>query len=145
MQEVVTYRGAVYTWHCDQIGHMNVMHYTGKFDEANWNLLLMLGVSPSYMRDSGCGMAAVEQRFAYKRELLAGDLVEVRTQVVEVGEKVVRFVHRMHNAETGVLAATCEAVGIHVDRTQRKACPFPAAIRAAAERFLVDGETQAAA
>jgi acyl-CoA thioesterase FadM len=32
-----TYRGTVYPWHCDHIGHMNVMWYVGKFDEATWN------------------------------------------------------------------------------------------------------------
>jgi len=25
----VTYRGTVYPWHCDHIGHMNVMWYSG--------------------------------------------------------------------------------------------------------------------
>ena len=30
---VETYRGAVYPWHCDHVGHMNVMWYVGKFDE----------------------------------------------------------------------------------------------------------------
>lgn len=39
----VTYKGAVYPWQCDHIGHMNVMWYVGKFDEANWNFLLHLG------------------------------------------------------------------------------------------------------
>ena len=33
---VETYRGAVYPWHCDHMGHMNVMWYVGKFDEATW-------------------------------------------------------------------------------------------------------------
>jgi acyl-CoA thioesterase FadM len=28
---VETYRGAVYPWHCDHMGHMNVMWYVGKF------------------------------------------------------------------------------------------------------------------
>jgi len=26
-QHVMTYRGTVYPWHCDQMGHMNVMWY----------------------------------------------------------------------------------------------------------------------
>src|SRR6185295_20168046 len=38
MSGLLTYRGAVYPWHCDHMGHMNVMWYVGKFDEANWNL-----------------------------------------------------------------------------------------------------------
>ena len=42
---VETYRGTVYPWHCDHMGHMNVMWYVGKFDEATWNLFALLGLS----------------------------------------------------------------------------------------------------
>src|SRR3954452_23114384 len=31
---LLTYKGAIYPWHCDHMGHMNVMWYVGKFDEA---------------------------------------------------------------------------------------------------------------
>jgi hypothetical protein len=34
----ITYRGVVHQWHCDHMGHMNVMWFVGKFDEATWNL-----------------------------------------------------------------------------------------------------------
>jgi acyl-CoA thioester hydrolase len=34
MPDVLTYRGTIYPWHCDHMGHMNVMWYVGKFDEA---------------------------------------------------------------------------------------------------------------
>ena len=40
-----TYRGAIYPWQCDHMGHMNVMWYVGKFDEATWNLFAALGVT----------------------------------------------------------------------------------------------------
>jgi hypothetical protein len=39
----LTYRGTVYPWQCDHLGHMNVMWYVGKFDEASWQLLATLG------------------------------------------------------------------------------------------------------
>ena len=55
---------------------MNIMWYVGKFDEANWNLFAGIGLTPSYLRRSGRGMAAVQQNISYKRELLAGDIVE---------------------------------------------------------------------
>jgi acyl-CoA thioester hydrolase len=29
MSTLITYRGAVYPWHCDHRGHMNVMWYVG--------------------------------------------------------------------------------------------------------------------
>ena len=55
----VTYKGAVYPWQCDHIGHMNVMWYVGKFDEANWNFLATLGLTPTYFAEQHRGMAAV--------------------------------------------------------------------------------------
>ena len=79
METDATYRGTVYPWQCDHVGHMNIMWYVGKFDEANWNLFARLGLTPSYLRESGRGMAAVQQNITYKRELLAGDIVEVRS------------------------------------------------------------------
>ena len=32
----ITYRGGVYPWHSDHMGHMNVIGYVGKFDEASY-------------------------------------------------------------------------------------------------------------
>lgn len=126
---LVTYKGCVYPWHCDHIGHMNIMWYVGKFDEANWNLFAQLGMTPTYLRGEMRGMAAVQQTITYKHELIAGDIIEVRSQVLEVREKSLRFVHAMHNAETDILAAQCEIVGVHMDRSARKAVPFPPSLR----------------
>ena len=56
--QTITYKGVVYSWQCDQMGHMNVTWYTGKFDEATWNLLAELGITSTYIRDQQCGMAA---------------------------------------------------------------------------------------
>jgi acyl-CoA thioester hydrolase len=135
-----TYRGTVYPWHCDHVGHMNVMWYVGKFDEATWNLIARLGLTPSYLRESGRGMAAVQQNISYKRELLAGDLVEITSNVVEIRDKSIRFLHEMRNAETGEIAATCELTGVHTDRQTRKSVPFAPVIRNAALRCLSPAE-----
>ena len=83
----VTYRGTVYPWHCDHIGHMNVMWYSGNFDEATWQLLAKLGLTRAHFREHGTGMAAVEQNITYKRELHAGDIVTVRSSVLEINRK----------------------------------------------------------
>ena len=120
METDATYRGTVYPWQCDHVGHMNIMWYVGKFDEANWNLFARLGLTPSYLRESGRGMAAVQQTITYKRELLAGDIVEVRSRLLEIRDKSIRFLHEMRNAETGEIAAACEFVGVHMDRQARK-------------------------
>jgi acyl-CoA thioester hydrolase len=131
-----TYRGTVYPWQCDHVGHMNIMWYVGKFDEANWNLFARFGLTPSYLRQSNRGMAAVQQNITYKRELLAGDIVEIRSRLLELREKSIRFVHEMRDAETGEVAAICEITGVHMDRHARRATPFADAIRLAASRHL---------
>jgi acyl-CoA thioester hydrolase len=129
MSGEVTYRGAVYPWHCDHVGHMNVMWYVGKFDEATWNFFAGLGLTPAYLRDAGRGMAAVQQNITYRRELLAGDVVEVSTSLREIGNRSIRFVHEMRDAVTGEVAAVCELTGVHLDRQARKSVAFTDAIR----------------
>lgn len=96
-EPIITYRGVVYPWQCDHMGHMNVMWYVGKFDEATWQLLASIGATPSRLRDEGFGLAAVEQHIQYKRELRAGDLLTVRSSILEVREKSIRFTHEMTN------------------------------------------------
>jgi acyl-CoA thioester hydrolase len=77
----ITYRGAVYPWQCDHVGPMNVMWYVGKFDEATWQYFATFGLTPSFLREQGRGMAAVQQNITYKRELRPGDVVTVRAVV----------------------------------------------------------------
>ena len=125
---IETYRGAVYPWHCDQMGHMNVMWYVGKFDEATWNLFAAMGVTAKFLKDNRRGMAAVQQNITYKRELLAGDTVVIRSAFVEVREKLAKFVHEMRHAVTGEVSAICVLTGVHIDSQTRKSCPFPAEI-----------------
>lgn len=66
MSKLVTYMGTVYPWQCDHIGHMNVMWYVGKFDEATWTFFHHLGVTPTYLRQANRGMAAVQQTIQYR-------------------------------------------------------------------------------
>ena len=127
----VTYKGAVYPWQCDHIGHMNVMWYVGKFDEANWNFLATLGLTPTYFAEQRRGMAAVQQNIAYRHELLAGNIVEVRSRALDIGDKSLRLLHEMWNAETQELSASCELTVVHMDRQERKALSFPEPVRVA--------------
>jgi acyl-CoA thioester hydrolase len=133
---IVTYRGAVYASHCDHIGHMNIASYGAKFDEANWVLFCEIGLTPSYLRGERYGMAGVQQNIAYSKELFAGDVIEIRSAVLEIAEKRLRVRHEMRNIETGELAASCEITAVHLDKQAHASCAFPAAVRAAAEALL---------
>jgi acyl-CoA thioester hydrolase len=119
----VTYRGTIYPWQCDHMGHMNVMWYVGKFDEASWQLLSALGLTRARFRNESAAMAAVEQRIDYKRELYAGDIVTIRSTVLEVKDKAVRFIHEMRNDATGEVAAVTVTVGVTSTRLPEERVP----------------------
>ena len=128
-ESLLTYRGTVYPWHCDHMGHMNVMWYVGKFDEATWQLLAAVGLTAARLRQDGMGMVAVEQHIEYKRELLAGDLLTIHSSVQEVREKSLIFVHEMTNQETQELAARTTLTGVCIDTATRRGRALPADIR----------------
>jgi acyl-CoA thioester hydrolase len=133
---LLTYRGAVYPAHCDHMGHMNVASYVAKFDEATWQLLSAIGLNRSRLRDEKIGMAGVEQHIEYKRELFAGDVVTVRSTVLEVRDKVLRFAHEMKKDDTGEVAATMVVIAVHLDTVSRKARAFPGDVRDRASSMI---------
>ena len=121
----VTYRGAVYPWHCDHMGHMNVMWYTGKFDEASWSLLSAVGLTRSFLDDRGHGLAAVQQNITYKREVKAGDIISVGSGVLDIQDKIIRVFHEMRNVETREVAAFATITAVYMDLGMRRAIPIP--------------------
>ena len=123
----LTYRGTVYPWQCDHMGHMNVMWYTGKFDEASRQFFGWLGLMPAWLNEAGRGMAAVEQLTEYRRELHPGELISIHTSLVEIKPKAIRFRHEMQrdgHIDDSVAVSTLTAV--HLDAAARKAAAFPA-------------------
>lgn len=126
---IETYRGVVYPNQLDHMGHMNVQWYISKFDEGTWHFLSILGITSEYIRTTNKGMAALEQRIKYKAEVMVGDLLFIKTQPLEMTEKVIRFIHYMYNAETGQEVASNESIGVHFDRITRKSCPLPTNVK----------------
>lgn len=140
MIAATTYFGTVYPAECDHMGHLNVAHYVAKFDVATWNLFFNLGVTREDMDAENYAVAAVEQKIAYRRELMPGDMIEVRSRMLEVKEKTIRFIHEMIHRESGQIAATSEYVTVCLDRAQRKAKPYPEAVLAKARGLVVSNQ-----
>lgn len=134
---IETYRGVVYPSQIDHMGHMNVQWYAAKFDEATWHLFSAVGITNKYIQDHQRGMAALEQSTKYKSEAIAGDLLAIKSHIVEVTDKTLRFLHVMHNAETEKEVATSELLAVHLDRLKRKSCIFPKNIKVKCEKFIV--------
>jgi acyl-CoA thioester hydrolase len=129
MESMLTYKGTVFPWHCDEMGHMNVMWYVGKFDEATRHFFHELGITPAVVREHKRGMAAVEQTIQYKRELQAGDIVSVPSVLLEIKDRSVRFAHEMRKVDTGEIAATTTLTAVHFDIVARRSCAFPDSVK----------------
>jgi len=123
-----TYSGVVYPWHCDHVGHMNVMHYMAKFDEATWFFFNRIGLTRDFLAGHRRGMAAVEQRIAYQRELRAGDALLIETSLLEVRARVLRFAHRMRVPEAPETCALMMQTTVHLDLERRKSVALPDAV-----------------
>jgi acyl-CoA thioester hydrolase len=74
-------------------------------------------------------MVAVERTVKYRRELLAGDIIAVRSSVIEVKDRTIGSEHEMRKADSGGIAATTTLTGVHIDTVVRRACAFPASVR----------------
>jgi acyl-CoA thioester hydrolase len=131
-----TYRGVAYPWVMDHMGHMNVASYTARFDEATWHFLAHLGLTPSFFKDNDRGAVAADQKTQYKREVNAGGLLHITSELRELGRKSIQFTHRMYDSENGELVATTELVGVYFDTAARKSVALPDSVYEAARAFM---------
>jgi acyl-CoA thioester hydrolase len=138
---LLTHRGVVYPGQCDHMGHLNVMYYAAKFDEATWQMFVAIGLTPTYQRQHNLGIAAVRQETAYRRELLPGDVLSIRTAILEIRPLRIRFYHEMLNDETGEVASASIITGLLLDARTRKPVPFPAQILEHGKELILEVTT----
>ncbi|MHB8263510.1 MAG: acyl-CoA thioesterase [Acidimicrobiales bacterium] len=135
-KRIPTFIGVVYPDQVDHMGHMNVRHYVGMFDQATWVFFARMGITGRYMREAGVGMAAVAEHIEYRRELFPGDTVTVYTELLQVTNSSCQFKHTMTCEEDGEVAATAELTGVHINRSAHRSRPFPLEVRSAFEAIL---------
>jgi acyl-CoA thioester hydrolase len=135
------YRGVVFPWMCDHIGHMNVRWYAHHFDDGGFHLWSMVGLSQREMRERGTQVVVAQTTIKYIRELKAGDLILIRAGITKVGEKSVVHVAKMYNADTNVYSAWEETVEVFFDPVARRAAPMPADFRERLTAAIVDPES----
>ncbi len=137
MKKFLTYKGAVMTWECDSNGHMNVMYYINKFENAGRNLSLEMGTSK--MMSTEMGFVVVEQTIKYMKEVFEDDLLYVESSLVSFSNKALIMRHEMYNGLTKELVSTMDVVGVLFDKINRKAIPIPEERKETLEK-MVKGE-----
>ena len=96
-----------------------------------------VGNTPEAMKKSNRRIAIVRQGFQYLQELRGGQLVVIRSGFVAVGQKHMRFQHRMFDAVSGKMVATSDCTAVEASLKTGRAVALPAAHRKAAEAHLV--------
>ena len=134
---VHTFKGAVLASEYDFASHMNSRMYVSRFDQATWFLLHAIGVTPASMKLRNLRVAIVRQNYQFLEELRGGELVEIKSGFLAVGEKYFRFLHQMYDDETGKMVATCDSVAVQASLETGKSIPMTAELQEKAKRYLV--------
>lgn len=109
----------------DIMGHVNIRHYLGLFDEGGWKFFESVGMSEKYYRENQAGGFALRQFITYVNEVRIGETVAVHTRLLARSEKRIHFMGFLVNESTQKIAATLEALGTHADMKTRRTSPYP--------------------
>ena len=108
------------TWECDSNGHMNVMYYINKYENAGRNFDLDLGLTTLLSEEKETvGMVVVEQKIQYLKEAFEDDLLYVMSELNAVGNKSITMTHKMYNGHTKEHIGTMNLVCVLFDKVNR--------------------------
>ncbi|MGW3148133.1 MULTISPECIES: acyl-CoA thioesterase [Streptomyces] len=124
MSEPYSVRVTVRGYETDVQGHLNQAVYVNYAEHARWSLLKDAGVSQAQLAGRGVGPVALETTIRYRRELLAGDEVDVTCEFEWGTGKTFRIRQEIRKAD-GTVAAELTAVGGIMDLKARKLVADP--------------------
>jgi acyl-CoA thioester hydrolase len=104
----VTVRG----YETDVQGHLNQAVYLNYAEHARWSLLRAAGIGQADLIGKGVGPVALETTVRFKRELVAGDEVEVTCAFDWDGGKTFRFEQTIRKTDGTVAAEITAVVGL---------------------------------
>ncbi|MEV1068478.1 acyl-CoA thioesterase [Streptomyces sp. NPDC050263] len=124
MSEPFSVRVTVRGYETDVQGHLNQSVYINYAEHARWALLQAAGITQAGLIGKGVGPVALETTIRYRRELLAGDEVDV-TCVFEWGSgKTFRIQQTVLKAD-GTVSAELTSVGGLLDLEKRRMVENP--------------------
>ncbi|MFD9318655.1 acyl-CoA thioesterase [Streptomyces sp. NPDC060053] len=124
MSEPFSVRITVRGYETDVQGHLNQSVYINYAEHARWSLLQAAGITQAGLRAKGVGPVALETTIRYRRELLAGDEVDVTCVFEWGGGKTFRIRQTISKAD-GTVSAELTSVGGLLDLTERRMVADP--------------------
>lgn len=130
-----TFRGVVFPWHCDMMGHMSVQHQMPLLDNAVFHLLGEFGPSTETVGGHRFGWADVAHEIRYRHEINAGDLLVLKSGILSVGKTSLRHRTLMFRRSDGLACTILEGVTVRFDLDVRTAAPLEERHRRIAARL----------
>lgn len=121
MPEILEYHEVVRDEWIDYNGHLSEPFYVMVFGFATTNMMDVTGMGPDYRDTTGNSLYTVEAHVRYLREVGPGAKLLVKTTMIAVKPRTLRFCHEMLVDETVV--ATEELLAVHI--SAGSASPFP--------------------
>ncbi|HMH50573.1 MAG TPA: thioesterase family protein [Candidatus Acidoferrum sp.] len=118
------YRDVVRPEWIDSNQHMNVGYYLVAFDLATDEFMRWIGLGQDYRRARAVTTFCLEAHVTYHREVRQGDPLRFTTQLLGHDAKRLHYIHVMHHARDGYVAATNELMSLHVALATRRSTPM---------------------
>ena len=128
---IETHIGAIQTWECDVMGHLNVRFYVSRASEGLAILAHELGV------DGDLRLQPLDHHIRFLRELRPGTPIRVFAGIAALRETSLQVYLEIRNAATDVPAATFIADTVLLDEAGDRVA-LPAAVADRARRLAVD-------
>ena len=124
------YRDIVRPEWIDANDHMNVGYYLVVFDLATDEFMRWVGLGQEYRRTREVTTFCLEAHVTYHKEVRQGDPLRFTTQLLGHDAKRLHYIHAMHHAIDGHVAATNELMSLHVAAATRRSTPMGADVLA---------------
>lgn len=126
---VETYRGVVAPVDCDHLGHMNVQHYFRAVSDGMYSLMATVGLDLDAITARQMSFAVVHADTDFMAELVAGDVIALRSAVETIGRKSVEFRHELINVTSGQTVMSTKFKCVLLDLEKRQATEIPTDVR----------------
>ncbi|MEM7344414.1 MAG: thioesterase family protein [Chloroflexota bacterium] len=103
----------------DYNNHMNEGYYGVAFGHVTDAFMDYIGLHETYRTRTRCTIYTVETHIHFLRELKESSPLRFTTQLLGYDAKRFHLIHMMYHAEEGYLAATMEAMMLHVNDEPR--------------------------
>jgi acyl-CoA thioesterase FadM len=138
MSWLETYRGTVYRWDVVTVDHFTVAYYFERFEDATLGLNHALGLDPGSLTGTGRACVTLGCHVRYLRELRVGDILHIRSGVIEVEDHGLMLGHQVFDSGDGMLCTSVVQRVVLTRSGHRAPIPVGQAERDAAESLRVE-------